>query len=353
MKVNIIGGGIIGNSVAYQLSLIPDIKVTVYERDKMYKESSFARSCGGFRSQYFTKTNIEMSQYSVKFVKEKTSVEFTGNGYLMLFNNDQRTDHDASFRLQTSLGASTKTISPREIEDLFPMFAGDLYRGCITLDGSEGWIDPVALHSWFKNNAQKNGVEYIYENGIAVDHSDADRVVITSGCWTKEVGEHFGINIPVVPHKHTVFNVATEKAVIKNLPLVADLTTGIYLRPEGNGYIVGYDGNGDLLSRDLEPDYNSWDRVWELLYHRFPSIFDAARMTGAWAGYYDRSTIDNNAIIDKHDKFVFATGFTGRGLMHSPAVGLVISELVTGKKTSFDISSYKLNRIPDLEKYVI
>lgn len=353
MKINIIGGGIIGNSVAYQLSQIPGIDITVYEKDKTYTESSFARSCGGFRAQYFTETNILMSRYSVDFVKHFTDVEFTENGYLMLFGADQDADHDASFKLQTSLGASTKSISPSEITDRFPINTEDVYRGCITIDGSEGWLDPVTLHSWYKSQATASGVKYVYADGREVDHSDADRVIITAGCWSGEVGKHFGLEIPVVPHKHTVFNVVTAKPVMHDLPLVADLITGIYLRPEGNGYIVGYDGNGDLESRDLEPDWNSWDKVWELLYHRFPDVFDEAKMTGAWAGYYDRSTIDNNAIIDQDGRFIFATGFTGRGLMHSPAVGLVLSELALGKETSFDISAYRLNRNPDLEKYVI
>ena len=60
-------------------------------------------------------------------------------------------------------------------------------------------------------------------------------------------------------------------------------------------------------------DWNSWDEVWEHLYR--PTVFDEAKMTGAWAGYYDASKIDNNAIIDVRNKYYFATGFTGRGLM--------------------------------------
>ena len=80
--------------------------------------------------------------------------------------------------------------------------------------------------------------------------------------------------------------------------MVADLVTGVYLRPEGEDYIVGYDGNGEWSTDNLDPNCNSWNEVWEHLYHRFRNVFDAAKMEGAWAGYYDTSTIDNNAIID-------------------------------------------------------
>jgi glycine/D-amino acid oxidase-like deaminating enzyme len=350
MKVNIIGGGIIGMSTAYHL-VKAGCDVTVIEHDRAYQESSFARSCGGFRAQYFTKTNIQMSKYSIDFLKNQTDVEFTPNGYLMLFGNDQKSDCDASTILQRSEGASTTAMIPHEINKMFDFInTEDLYRGCITVDGSEGWADPTTLHQWYRDNTD---CVTVYQDGREYNHDDADAVVIASGCWSYKVGKKFGLEIPVVPHKHTVFNVKTAKPVIKNMPLVADLTTGVYLRPEGDGYIVGYDGNGDMNGKDLEPDYNSWDEVWEHLYHRFPTIFDEAKMTGAWAGYYDASTIDNNAIIDNRDKYYFATGFTGRGLMHSPAVGLTLSELVQGMDTTFDISSYRLGRNPDIEKYVI
>lgn len=349
-KVHIIGGGIIGTSIAYHLA--QDADVTIFEKDKNYQESSFARSCGGLRAQYSTATNIQMSKYSIDFIKNQTNIKFTPNGYLMLFGHDQADDHDASVLLQYTNGATTESLAPLELNQLHPYLnTEDVYRGCTTQDGSEGWIDPVELHNWYKANTPN--VKYVYMDGRDADHSDADVVVIASGCWSGQVGKHFGLDIPVKGHKHTVFFVSTEKPQIEKLPLVADLITGVYLRPEGNNYIVGYDGNGDWHSDNLDPDLQSWDTVWELLYHRFPEHFDAAKMTGAWSGYYDSSTIDNNAIIDQQGKYYFATGFTGRGLMHSPAVGLVMSEMILGKPTTFDISAYKLNRTPDIEKYVI
>ena len=70
-------------------------------------------------------------------------------------------------------------------------------------------------------------------------------------------------------------------------------------------------------------------------------------------GYYDASLIDSNAIIDRRGKFHFATGFTGRGLMQSPAVGLLLSEQILEKTLSFDINDFALDRTPNKEKYVI
>lgn len=350
--IHIIGGGIIGMSTAYQLS--KHTKVKVFEQDKAYTNASFARSCGGFRAQYSTATNVQMSKWSVDFIKNETNVQFTPNGYLMLFDDTMKSDHDNSIALQQSLGASTQSFTPDEVKQRFPYInTDDLYRGCITTNGSEGWLDPVTLHAWYREQCKKQGVEFVWNDARLCDHSTADAIVITAGYWSQTIGKHFGVDIPVEGQKHTVFNVSTTKPVYKDLPLVADLPTGVYLRPEGDGYIVGYDGNNDGQAADLEPNWDSWDEIWLKLYHRFPNVFDEAKTTGAWAGYYDTSTIDNNAIIDHKDNVFFATGFTGRGLMHSPAVGLVLSEMVLGNTPTFDVSEYRLNRVPNVEKYVI
>ena len=353
MRVHILGGGIIGASIAYHLTRTPGIEVQVFEKDRLLSQSSFARSCGGLRSQYSTATNIQMSRYSIDFIKNIPGLKFTGNGYLMLFGADQAQDCRSSFRLQKKHGASTRCLRPDQLKTLHDYLnVDDVWRGCQTFDQSEGWIDPTTLHSWFVTEARAAGANWNWLDGLQADHDHADAIVLASGCWTGQVGRHFGLDIPVAGHKHTVFHVSSPAQHIPSLPVVADLITGIYIRPEGNQYIVGYDGNGTWSAPDLEPDLQSWDRVWELLYHRFPGIFEAARCQGAWSGYYDSSTIDNNAIIDKRGNIYFATGFTGRGLMHSPAVGHQVSLMIQDQPT-LDLSAYELNRKPDIEKYVI
>ena len=89
MKVNIIGGGIIGMSTAYHLA-VKNVDVTIFEKDKIFDTASFGRSCGGARCQFFTRENILLSRYSLDFIKNQTSVDFTPNGYLMLFGEDQQ-----------------------------------------------------------------------------------------------------------------------------------------------------------------------------------------------------------------------------------------------------------------------
>lgn len=351
MRVDIIGGGIIGMSAAYHLTNA-GVNVRVFEKDKSYNDASFGRSCGGLRSQFFTKENILMSRYSIDFIKSKTSISFWPNGYLMLFGEDQAKDCNQSFLLQKLMGASTKLYSPKKLKEAYEHFnVDDLHMGTYTDDSSEGWIDPYELHKWFKDAVVKSRIQFVYEDGIG--RADADKIIIASGCWSGEVAKHYGIDIPVKGHKHTVYKITTEFDHFFNWPLVADLVTGVYWRPEQNGYIVGYDGNGEWDSSNLDPDLNSFEEVWGKLYHRAPKVFEAIKMQTAWAGYYDACTIDSNAIIDHVGDVYFATGFTGRGLMHSPAVGLSLTEMILGKPTTIQLDTYKLNRQPNEEKYVI
>ena len=351
MKIDIIGGGIIGLSAAYYLAK-ENIHVTVFEKDKLYEKASFPRSCGGVRCQFFTRENILMSRYSIDFIKNETSIDFTPNGYLMLFGEEQQEDFKHSTAIQQELGATTKTLTPVELKERYPwIFVDDVWNACYTDDSSEGWIDPHSLHGWFKNQSKKLGVKFVWEDGV--QQHDCDIIIIASGCWTGEVAKNWDIDIPVKGHKHTVYNILTEKPQISTMPLVADLITGVYWRPEGQGYIAGWDGNSEWDSEDLEPNWNMWEQTWQFLYHRSPELFSEIKTSGAWAGYYDSSLIDDNAIIDHVDNVYFATGFTGRGLMHSPAVGLSLSEMILKKPTTFDLKGYQLNRTPQVEKYVI
>ena len=165
MKVDIIGGGIIGLSSAYYLAK-ENISVTVFEKDKLYKKASFARSCGGLRCQFFTKENILMSRYSIDFIKNETSIAFNSNGYLMLFGEEQEEDFKYSTALQQELGATTKTLTPVELKAQYPwIFVDDIRNACYTSDGSEGWIDPYSLHNWFKDEAKKLGVKIDWMDG--------------------------------------------------------------------------------------------------------------------------------------------------------------------------------------------
>ena len=158
-----------------------------------------------------------------------------------------------------------------------------------------------------------------------------------------------------------MFNLASP-AALPGCPLLID-TSGIWLRPEGKGFICGFapDADNDADFAPLEPEHAAFEEhIWPLLAERIPG-FEALRMQGAWAGYYEMNTFDHNAIVGLHpacDNLVFANGFSGHGLQQCPAVGRGVAELLlTGSYQSLDLSPLSIERIarnaPLLERNVI
>ena len=145
-------------------------------------------------------------------------------------------------------------------------------------------------------------------------------------------------------------------------PLVID-TSGIWFRPEGDRFICGFAPpahlNGDEPPLDVEHEAFD-DLVWPALAARVPA-FEAVRMRGAWAGYYEMNTFDHNAVLGRHpdcDNLYFAAGFSGHGLQQAPAVGRGLAELIReGRYVSLDLSDLGFERIlegrPLLERNVI
>ena len=185
--------------------------------------------------------------------------------------------------------------------------------------------------------------------------------VNAGGPWAAAIAGWAGIDLPVVGKRRTVFNLASP-AALPGCPLLID-TSGIWLRPEGKGFICGFapEADNDADFAPLEPEYDAFDHhIWPTLAERIPG-FEALRMQGAWAGYYEMNTFDHNAIVGLHpacDNLVFANGFSGHGLQQCPAVGRGLAEwMLTGGYQSLDLSPLSIERIarnaPLLEKNVI
>ena len=356
MNVTIVGGGIIGASTAYFLSA-KNVNVKVLERDPTYTEASFGRSCGGLRHQFLQEENILLGMYGSQFVRQfSKSVQFTANGYLMLFNEEQKAEQMTAVMNQGKCNAGSNTIDGSLIQSVFPWINPEgLAMATYTDTGIEGWIDPYSLHTEFKKQAIAQGAEFIKQDVKSLDEVKDDIIVVTAGCWTGELLS----DIPIKPQKHTVFNIKCPTHM-PDMPLTADFTTGIYWRPEGHGYIVG-SPNGRFDQEDLEPDWNDFDEdVWIPMAMRAP-MFEQLKMENAWAGYYDTNVLDNNAVVGKHpkmDNVYLASGFTGRGLMEAHGIGRGLMELITtGEYQSINLSCFDptrvLNKEKRLEPYVI
>jgi glycine/D-amino acid oxidase-like deaminating enzyme len=141
-------------------------------------------------------------------------------------------------------------------------------------------------------------------------------------------------------------------------------TSGVYFRPEGAQFIGGTSpraGEPDPDDLPLEVDYGLFESaVWPALARRVPA-FEALKVTGGWAGYYELNTFDHNGIVGRHpavQNVFFANGFSGHGLQHAPGVGRGLAELIVeGHFATIDLAPLSFARIlagrPLLELNVI
>ena len=177
-----------------------------------------------------------------------------------------------------------------------------------------------------------------------------DVCVLAAGAWSGRLAAGLGIALPVVPKKRTVFSFKTPFK-LPGFPMLFD-TSGLWIRPEGDGWIGGIQPPPDQdpdADGDFEPQHALLEATyWPLLAKRIPAM-EALRLQRAWAGHYEVNMLDHNGVVGPHDELpnmMFATGFSGHGVMHAPAVGRGVAELIVhGGYRSIDLSPLGWGRI--------
>lgn len=386
--VVIVGGGVIGSSVAYFLrASAPDVAVTVIERDPTYARSSSALSAASIRQQFSTPLSVQMSLYGIEFLRSigerlevngaKPSIDLHEGGYLFLATPAGEATLRANHALQRSLGADISLLDKPPLQARFPWLnTDDLAAGAFGESG-EGWFDGYGLVQALRKKAQALGARYVasevtgmMRDGRTVTHvltsngerHACDAVVNAAGAWSSGIARMIGIALPVRARRRSIFNVSSP-ARLAPCPLLID-PGGVYFRPEGRTYICGTSPSADNDPDDLpldEVDHALFDDViWPALAHRVPG-FEALRVENCWSGYYEYNVLDQNAIIGRHpdiDNCIFANGFSGHGLQQGPATGRGVSELILhGRYTTLDLSTLGWERVlanrPIVEKNVV
>jgi glycine/D-amino acid oxidase-like deaminating enzyme len=387
-QVVIVGGGVIGSSIAYFLRASdPTVWVTVIERDPGYARSSSALSAASIRQQFSTPLSIQMSLYGIEFLRNigellevdgnKPSIDLHEGGYLFLATPAGDATLRENHALQKSLGADINLMDRQTLKARFPWLnVEDLVSGAFGESG-EGWFDGYGLVQALRKKAQSLGARYVaaevtgvVREGRKITHVIAgngerypcDTVVNAAGAWARKIAGMMDIDIPVFARRRSIFNVSSP-ARLEACPLLID-PTGVYFRPEGKTYICGTSPGADNDPDDLpldEVDHALFDDViWPTLAHRVPE-FEALRVENCWSGYYEYNVFDHNAIIGYHpqiDNCVFANGYSGHGLQQGPATGRGVSELIlNGRYVSLDLSSLSWQRLvenrPIVEKNVV
>ena len=376
--VAIIGGGVMGCAAAHFLNRAGVSRICVIEPDPTYAKASTPVATGGCRRLFARPENILMSQFSIEFFKsfgehvavdgEAPDVQWREEGYLFVVGAGHDVVLEKNYRLQQSLGVNVELMDRNALASRYPwMRCDDLALG--VLSPEDGWLDPNSVLQGFRKKARAMGVELLHDRVVELHVGSqrvtqlelasgqrlrAEAVVNAAGCWAASIAKLAGMDLPVNPMRrfeHFV-EIATE---LPPMPLIKD-PDRLVIRPEGRGYSVG------LVSSDEPRGFNfdvdpSWfeNVVWPACASRIP-VFEGLKLRREWAGLYDECELDGNMILGnwpgKLDNFYVACGFSGHGLMHAPAVGRALAELIVkGGYETIDLTRMGYQRVLDNAPY--
>ena len=367
--VVIIGSGIVGSSVAYHLAQAGCTNVLVIEREAHQGKGSTGKSMGGVRAQFSTPVNIQMSKYSIDFFSRFDEVvghpaDYRAHGYLFCATSESHLAYlKANRERQIALGVSNvEWVSPKEIQAIVPQLRTDDILGG-TFCPTDGFVDPHSVMMGFMLNARERGARLWLETqvtGIKVQndqiagvetsrgHVATQVVVNAAGAWAAAVAEMAGVDLPVEPLRRHLVPTEPFDQLPKRFPMVIDMSTGFHFRREGKGILLAWNDPAETVGFKTEFDVTFVEKILTRAASRVPVLAEAGvNPRRAWAGLYEM-TPDHHAIIGPAPNvkgLYFVNGFSGHGVMHSPASGRVAAELILqGHSSLIDAGQLSVER---------
>jgi len=360
----VVGGGVIGCSIAYHLAR-RGATVVLVERETLGSQST-GRCAGGVRRQFSSSANVVMQQLSVELLaglEAETGVdpEFRHIGYLFVLTSEQQVE---DFKHLVPMWHSTgvtdaRWLNPREVRELAPLVQGDDILGG-TFCPSDGIASPHAVTLAYSGAARRLGtdlLEGVDVVGIVVEAGRVRAVRTTAGdiststvfncagAWAREVGAMAGIDVPVQPYPRNIFVTGPMPEVSRRHPMTIDFATSFYFHPEGDGLLFGMGMPDETPSFDTEVDWGVLDAMAEVIDRRAPRL-GAAGIQTAWAGLYE-VTPDHQPIlgpVDDVEGFWCACGFSGHGFQQAPAVGYLLAQSWSGEQPQVSLEVFAHRR---------
>ncbi len=359
--VVIVGGGVVGCSIAYHLARRGVKDVLVLERETVGAGTT-SKAAGGIRAQFPTEAEIRFSLESIK-VFERFEDEFGVDpgyrkiGYLFLISEPEDLE---GFRvrvaLQQRLGVDVRIITPDEALALVPALRVDDLIAAVWGPG-DGMAGPAEVTNGYARRARELGARILEGIEVSAIERDGDRVsaVVTpsgtiatplvvnaAGPAAARVGRLAGVDLPVHPRRRHIFFTEPFPEIPGPVPLTTDRASGFYFRKEMEQVLLS-PGDVEDIGQDLEVpmDRSRIEETVAKALHRVP-IIEKARIAGGWAGLRPL-TPDDHAIIGWApgvEGFFVAVGFGGHGFQHSPATGRLVSEWITAGAPSMDCSLF-------------
>jgi len=360
----IIGGGVIGASIAYHLALRGK-KPVVFERE-LLGSGNTGRSAGGIRAQFTTEVNIKLSLYSIAFYERfretlGQDAEFHQVGYLFLAVTPEQLRHfKERVAFQKRFGVDVSLLTPGEVAARWPFLRTDDVLGG-TYSAKDGFAGPYEVTIAFANAAKQRGARFceqaevtaiLAERGrirgleTSVGEFSSDVVVAACGPAVPALVKPLGVEVPVVPYRRHLFMTEAFPEIPDHIPFIIDSGTGLYFRKETGGIMLGMVDKTDPPTFNMNVDDGYLEKLVEAALMRAP-ILEKANILNGWAGLYD-TTPDHHAIVGAVEEvkgLYLAVGFSGHGFMHSPAIGASLTEMIQdGAARSVNLEALSLNR---------
>jgi sarcosine oxidase subunit beta len=360
----IIGGGVMGVSIAFHLAEAGVRDVVLVERDALGAGST-SKAAGGVRAQFSDRLNIELGMRSLEAFRRfrdrpGQEIDLHQVGYLFLLESPE---HVAAFQqsveLQNTMGVPSRMLSPEEALQLSPLIDASGLSGA-AFSPTDGHCTPESVVLGYATAARRLGVRILTgcrATGIVTrggeitavvteaGRIETDTVICATGAWSREVGSWVGVDLPVTPVRRQILTTEPIPDLPPNLPMTLHFGTSFYFHTEGSGLLIGMSDPDEPPGFDTRPDDAWLPRLTAAIERCAPRLLEVG-LTSGWAGLYEM-TPDHNALIGEArsvSRFIYATGFSGHGFLMGPAIGEVVRDLVLGVTPYVDISPLDAGR---------
>ncbi len=362
-EVVIVGGGVVGLAIAYNLARRGLDDVVVVERGYL-AEGASGRNGGGVRQQWSTELNIRLMQESVELCRRfavdlGVNVWFRQGGYLFLARSAQEVARlEKNIAIQNRCGVPTRMLEPGKARDIVPEL--DL-TGIVAAayNPTDGILFPWPFLWGYARQAAAHGVRIFTQTPVGgleplqgggyLVHTPrgavrARRLINATGAWSPRLAQMIGVHVPTYPIRHEICSSEPLKPFLR--PMVSELTSGLYCSQSMRGEIVGgvtIPGHHSTYGMGSTLEFLA---TYARRLVRLMPILGEIKVLRQWAGPYDQSP-DGNPILGAapgHPDFFLACGFVGHGFMMAPIVGKLYGEWLTGGQPHEIFARYTLGR---------
>ncbi|HEX6290659.1 MAG TPA: FAD-dependent oxidoreductase [Herpetosiphonaceae bacterium] len=373
VDVVIIGSGVIGASVAYHLAARGCSNILVIDSGSEPGTGSTGSATGGFRAQFSSETNVRLSLLSREKLRrfpEECGVDSGYRPYGYLFVTHQQMVLDALLaaqKIQRAAGLhEVEAVSPTEIRQINPAIdTEDLLGGVFC--PTDGFIRPMALMHGYMERAKELGVRFACGTSCTSFQMDASRITavctpsatIAAGCvvnaagaWAASVARYAGIDLPVTPLRRQVALTAPCDLLPEQMPMTVFADDGFHLRVRDGRILLAWPDQPATADRFDTTVSNLWvEQVTRRAHRSVPclarTIIDRQH---CWAGLYEMSP-DKHALLGPApgvENFYLVNGSSGHGVMHAPALGQLLAEIMLdGQASTLDTYALRPSRFAE------